>query len=737
MANPVDAFLMKASLEVAKRELGYDQQMIEEDPEKADEVNAVGKRFLDDIDDTVDTITAALIKKYELKGASDKMVTAILQAVAQEAYLGNVSLNSIEKNDYIQSVGEEAAKEQKRVEVVQEIMDKCADAAFAYTVTSAVTISAVESIVPEKVALEAVKTAVMTMNPSNFREARKLMVEYGKSSERFERQRLASIRFNKLIGEKDIDYKRLQKSNDPESQQLKREIENMDSEVKREIREAYARMETEDKAINKNIFDQGKFIYRDYQIYGLNERTREEYVEKVISTINNNMPYSVNDSEEYTKSVQEKLLAARDFLLKADDFGKALEELLATFGPRDVAHNKAALYNFVNRGKTNLEKTSTETQLYAQVNERSANKEEKDEMFKAACSILNHDCIPKNLDTASLAKIITRCDERILAPIKEKLEASLKKGNPKESEKARDLLLRYDILRAAHVGVVSNIDKDKMVALMLSSSVQLLGQGVPDGMVKEALKSALRDSGFVEPKDCIKFFDELKDAKDKKGVEEAIGHYMEALHLEDIQPGDGNRFVEISLGGEETSNSLIQDNIKYTEMCSRVQNKELLQRSVQFMELLDNFDWINERHSNLEHLLLELREQEPELHEYMLGRLEEVNITSKAERTNDRVDKYAKLKGLYHETEDGRMEIDGEEYNKLYEKLAKTTKGTYEDLIAREREEAQKLREEREQEKEETVPVVEEHIEENHEEHAETTPENQSKTERDDDDYTM
>ena len=413
MANPVDAFLMKASLEVAKRELGYDQQMIEEDPEKADEVNAVGKRFLDDIDDTVDTITATLIKKYELKGTSDKMVTAILQAVAQEAYLGNVSLNSIEKNDYIQSVGEEAAREQKRVEVVQEIMDKCADAAFAYTVTSAVTISAVESIAPETVALEAVKTAVMTMNPSNFREARKLMVEYGKSSERFERQRLASIRFNKLIGEKDIDFKRLQKSNDPESQQLKQEIEGMNSEVKREIREAYARMETRQKAINKNIFDQGKFIYKEFMTDGFNQKNKDDYIEKVISTLNNNMPYNVNDSEEYTKSVLEKLLAARDFLLKADDFGKALEELLATYGPKDVAHNKVALYNFVNRTQKDLAKTSNETQLYAQVNERSANKEEKDEMIKTVSSILDHDHIPKNLDTASLAKIITRCDERI------------------------------------------------------------------------------------------------------------------------------------------------------------------------------------------------------------------------------------------------------------------------------------------------------------------------------------
>ena len=34
MADPVSQFLEVASREVAKRELGYDQKMIEEDPEK-------------------------------------------------------------------------------------------------------------------------------------------------------------------------------------------------------------------------------------------------------------------------------------------------------------------------------------------------------------------------------------------------------------------------------------------------------------------------------------------------------------------------------------------------------------------------------------------------------------------------------------------------------------------------------------------------------------------------------
>ena len=796
MADPVSQFLEVASREVAKRELGYDQQMVEEDPEKAEAVVAIGKRFMDDVDDIVLKMTATLAEKYDLKYIPDKMRISLYEAIAQEAYMGNISINSIENNEHVQSIGEVEAKEQKRVEVVQSIMDKCADVALAYTITSAVAASAIELVPPSKVASEAVKSAIMGMTPENVTVVRRIVEDYLISGEKFKETAFESKKFLDI-------FEKYETQSNPIVQGLRKEIpKELDKAVTEQRFVQGAQMEAimigvnspnktpgtprkmKPQVVKERTFNVLNRIFRQFE----HEKAMEpsEVMKMAIEQFQGAFPKSEENSPELNEMLNQKLIEIQTELKKGIESGDIRSSLLNLLVKhcsytKDEDRNRAKILAGAANPRENTLETINKVAVRAGINRLSAMvglepspegleqarvtaarnkakalrqeefKQEADEKASAIAEInritgsqdkavamirahamltSNHD-LPKDrslIDFKALGTMFMRCQTQQLTKMIEKIEFFVKKyaDDPVRGATARDLRNRYYILSAAHAGIVDVKDKDQMAFMMINGATNLLEMGVPSDEVRESLSGAVADSGLFEPEKCLTLFDDLYKSRSKGAIEDSLARAYEKLDLGDVQPGDGNRFVDI-VAGNISQNTAIQEDINYTQMASRVKNKELLKNAIHFMEMLENPVWAAERDNGLEILILQLRTKEPELHEYMLSRLEKVDQSLRIDRINDRVDKIARKKGLYHETEDGRFEIDGEEYNRLYDKYEKLTKGTYADLIAHEREEAQKLREEREIE--ETVPVVEEHLEE--------TPEDQSKTERDDDDYTM
>ena len=757
MADPVYQFLEVASREVAKRELGYDQQMIEEDPEKAEAVHAMGKRFMDDVDDIVTKLTATLAEKYNLKYIPDKMRISLYEAIATEAYLGNISLKSIENNEFVQSTAETEAKEQKRVEVVQEIMDKCADAAFAYTVASAVTISAMDSIIPEKKAFEAVKAAVVEMNAGNVIQVRKILEEYNKSEEHFKEMVYESNnflnRFNTLreeLNQPVINHAKESKTKQELDDLVQEERNRQAPETIAAVREnkppkkegTKSSLKKEKQLVKKRIVDSLLIVGRKY-----NSSDRvdiDKLLTEVSDVIITQFAAREVNSDRLNGLIDQALVDVKESLLKhlnGDDSKTSRNNAIIETGVENypVEEDPKIIRGKLTAKLLDRENTPQAIKNVEFIDEITRIAKDRDEalkMINVYNSLEKAHGLPKNIDLQVLSEIITRGNKSLVEELRSKVKEIHEKVsvNPEHAAIARDWLHRFDILQAAHVGIADVENKDQMMFLLINGANNLLESGVPSDETRASLKGAIANSQFCSLDKCLDYFDALKGADDKEKTQESLANIYEKLDIGDIQPGDGKLFIELATKNV-SPNTVIQEDVKYAQMVTRVKNKDLLKRTTRFMGLIDDFDWVNERHSNLEHLLMELREEEPELHEYMMSRLEEADKKSKVERTCDRVDKYAKLKGLYTTTKDGQYEIEGDEYNRLYEKLEKITKGCYSDLIALEREEAQKLREERE--KGEIVPVVEEHLEENNEEHAETIPETQPKTERDDDDYTM